>query len=186
VSGASAKDLAAVTDRARHQLRALVRRMAVKTATRAAAWLVTGARELAGDASQLEAEVFAGIGFYARPAATGQPEAIVLNIGADARAPVIVATRDHGSLKTVLGQLGTPPAAGEVLIYAGAGKAVVLLKADGTVEIRQADGTAGELATRAEVKALRDYLNGLLYGGTGSVAPVGMPDISGTTVLKGQ
>ncbi len=183
-SGPSAKELAGATDPGQRRASGMVRRFGVASTSKVI-WRLTGVRGLE-TTEQVDAEVFAGIGIYARPGANGKPEAIVVNVG-DARHPVIIATRDEAAAHAIRGDLGAnKPAAGETLIFASVGGAVVYLRNNGTVEVRTAAGTAGALATKEEVKALRDYLNALTYGGSGSIAPVGMPNISGTTVLKGE
>src|SRR5690606_8766430 len=135
------------------------------------------------------AEVFAGIGFASRPATNGTPEAIVVNVGG-AKVPVIVATRDHRTLKAVLADLGELEA-GSTLVHNGA--AVVYVRANGTVEIRTPRGTARRLATLEDVEAFRDDLDGhehtYVPPGGGSSTTTGGPSVTaprGTSVLRGE
>jgi hypothetical protein len=183
VTGPSVKELARATDPMLRRLAGLVRRMAVG-ATAKILWQLTGVRGLDGKSPPIDVEVFSGLGIYARPAADGQPEAIVVNVGG-AKLPVIVATRDAKSLQAMISALGGPPAAGELLLFPPAGGAVIYCKADGTVEVRSPAGSAERLATYDSVKALRDHVASLLVGGTGS-AVVPCPSVAGTNVLKGE
>jgi phage gp45-like len=73
----------------------MVRRMAV-TVTSRPFWQVVGNLLLDNVTKETRnAEPFTGIGFYSRPAANSNPEAIVVNIGGAAENPVIIATRDE-------------------------------------------------------------------------------------------
>jgi hypothetical protein len=163
MTGPSIKELAERTDKVLIQLRGLARRMAVTVTTQAAAWALEGVRVSATNVERVTAELFSGIGFYARPAANGKPEAAMLNIGS-AKHPVIVATRDLGALKAIAQTIGGGPAAGETIVFAAAGGAVLYLKADGSIEARAGAGEA-----RVTVHA-----NGSaeLTGGTGARAVV--------------
>ena len=127
----------------------------------------------------------------ARPPAGVKPEAIAVSIAGN-KATAIVATRDEATRQAVAGDL----AEDETAIFNT--QALVVVKADGTVEIRLAGGVASPLATKADLdklranfsswtpvandggaalKAVMTAAGGILHG---SDWPVG------TTVLKGQ
>lgn len=156
-------------------------------------------------------EIFHNVGFHARPPAVGKwgpnvaihnVEAIVVNVNSHDH-PVIIATRDADTMRVVVEKVGLNP--DETLIYTS--KSVVKIQADGTVEIRNLDGTAVPLATKADVDALQARLdtleqNFLGHGHpTAALGPVSAPvvvtppgpvlpttpaTIAGTTVLKAQ
>lgn len=68
------------------------------------------------------------------------------------KTPAIVATRDEATRKAAVGNL----AEGETAVYND--KAVIVLKADGTVEIRLVGGVAIPLATKQDLIDLRTKL----------------------------
>lgn len=170
-----------------------VRRFAITLTTRAL-WQVAG--HLLPDNETIEthnAPPFTGVGLYARPAADGNPEAIVVFVGGPSN-PVIVATRDEKTRAAVFAAAGEL-APGEAAIYSPA--AIIVAKADGTVEIRTPGGVAVSLATKADVQTIRDQLTAHTHGpGTfaaGASAVVGVsgggPAVTapvGTTVLRAQ
>lgn len=166
-------------------LRGMVRRMVV-TLTSAARWQLLGQRGGVGGDETVQLEPFTGIGFYSRPPSSGNPEAAVAAIGGTATS-VVVATRDEKTRQAVAGDLQE----GETAVYND--KAIIIVKADSTVEIRLVGGVAIALPTLADVQAIRNALNGHTHTyipGTGSptlttVNPV-VPAPSGTTVLKAQ
>jgi phage gp45-like len=183
----TAQQLARVGDPLEVRLKNLIRRKLI-TATRGALWKLLGIRGLEGDETGL-VEVFSGIGISARPPASGKPEAIVVNVGG-AKAPVIVATRDKATLDAVLDQLGELEV-GSTLVFSGT--AVIYVRANGTVEIRTPGGVAVPLATKADVDAIRNALDGHTHTylpGTGTATTTtlnpSVPAPTGTTVLKAQ
>jgi hypothetical protein len=186
-SGATSKQLAADTDPVLRRLKGLVRRMAVGATTRII-WRLTGVRLEVGT-EQLDAEVFSGLGVYARPTANSKAEAIVVNVGG-AQVPVIVATRDAGSLQTMMRALGGKPAAGELIVFAPAGGAVIYCKADGTVEVRTPGGTAARLAKFNPIQQLRNIFSTWvpvpMDGGAALKALLDDWLPEGTDVLKGE
>lgn len=125
----------------------MIRRMAV-TLTSRAFWQVAGHRLLDGTIETRDAEVFSGVGFYARPPADGNPEAIVAFVGG-AGSPIVIAVRDEKTRQAVAGAI----AAGETAVFNSS--SLVLIKADGTIEIRSAAGLAAPLATKADLEALK-------------------------------
>lgn len=124
-----------------------LRRMVVSLTTRAL-WQVVGHRLLDNTTETRDAEVFSGIGFYSRPSASGNPEAIVIFQGGAAN-PVIVATRDEKTRAAVAGSL----AAGETAIFNSA--SIVVLKANGDIEIRSSGGDAAAVAMKADLDAFK-------------------------------
>lgn len=185
--GRSAKSKARVGDPIELRLRNMVRRFAVTVTSAAAVWKVLGIRGLDGEDETVTAEVFQGVGFAARPSTTGSPEVIVVNVGG-AKVPVIVASRDHKTLKAVLAELGEL-AAGDAVIYSPA--AVVYVRANGTVEIKTPGGVAQKLATLADLEALRTAIqNTVIAPGDGGAALkaaiLAAVWTTGTTVLKAE
>lgn len=83
----------------------LVRRMAVRV-TSAPLWQLEGHELADGTTETPDAEPFTGIGFYSRPPASGNPEAIAVHVGGTG-APLIAATRDEKTRKAMAGDLGT-------------------------------------------------------------------------------
>jgi phage gp45-like len=189
MTGPSIAELQRITDPIIRALIGAIRRMAV-TVTSRARWQVTG-YTIDGDTETQQAEPFTGIGFYARPPASGKPEAIVVS-AAGAKSPAIVAVRDEKTRAAVAGNVG----ADEAMMFGST--ALVHVTAGGTVEARAPGGTAVALATLADVQALREAFNNHVHiltiaaaagaGGTGTAAPTATPAPApaGTTVLKGQ
>lgn len=167
----------------RRRLDGLVRRMVVKLSS-GVFWQVLGHRLLDGTRETPQAEVFSGIGFYARPKASHRAEAIVVYPGGSSN-PIVIATRDEDARRAVA-------SIGEDESIAFNSSTIILIKANGTVEIRAAGGTAQPLATKADVQALANYLQSMVLTvdvpGAVTVAPApgSVPTPSGTTVLKGQ
>ncbi len=116
---------------ATREIAGLIRRMAI-TLTSSAIWQVAGHVLLDGKRETRKAENFGGIGIYARPPTGGSPEAIVVFPGGAANA-IIVGARDEKTRREVFKAAGDL-AAGETAMFTP--NAIVVLKADGTVEIR--------------------------------------------------
>lgn len=169
------------------RLRGLVRRM-IATATSLPRWQLRGVRGADGADEVVQAEVFQGIGFAARPPASSSAEVITVNVDGQAKAPVVVAARDEktaAAVRAAIGGLGR----GDTLVYNAA--AIVLLRASGTVEIRSPGGVAAELATLADLVALRTAITGAVpVAGDGGAALktaiLAASWTTGTTVLKGE
>lgn len=172
----------------------MIRRMPVRL-TAGVFWRVEGHRLLDGRTKEArDAEVFSGVGFYARPAAGAKAEAIVAFLGDDGQNPVVVATRDEAARKAIA-QLEQNSTA---MFNAGANATIVLIKPDGTVEIRRGNGVAAKLPTLADYNALRTFVNAQFSGPghthatpsgtTTATTPVGTPPgaPAGTVVLKAQ
>ncbi len=130
----------------------MIRRMAISLTTQVL-WQLAGFRLPDGSREVTKAEAFTGIGFFARPPSSGEPEAIIVSLG-DASAPMIVAVRDEKTRAAVMGALQI----GETAMYTD--KAVVYLKSDGTIEARSGGGGAAPLATKADLDALKNAILG--------------------------
>lgn len=114
--------------------RGAIRRMAV-TLTSQVLWQLAGFRMPDQSREAFNAEVFGGIGIYARPPDSTQPEAIVLMVG-DAKAPAIVAVRDEATRAAVAGALK----ADETMVFNS--EVCMHATADGHVDLRAASGAA--------------------------------------------
>lgn len=183
----TSEDFAQETSVFRRLVRGMIRRVAV-TLTDATRWQLLGHRGGSGGDETFDAEPFTGIGFYSRPPSSGNPEAVAVAVGGS-KTTAIVATRDEATRQAAVGSL----AEGETAVYND--KAVIVVKADGTVEIRLVGGGAIKLPTLADYEALRNAFNAHVHAtaGTGtpsgptpvpSVIPVPVP--TGTSVLKAQ
>lgn len=166
----------------------MVRRMAVQL-TDSTLWRLIGQRGgVAGDET-IDLEIFPGIGFYARPTTSGNPEAITASYGSS-RTTAIVATRDEATRQAVAGNLQPD----ESMVYTS--QAVVYIKSNGTVEIRSASGAAVQLALKSDVQSLVTSFNththpvpGVTLGPAttnSSVPAVAASSPVGTTILKGE
>ncbi|MCA9678840.1 MAG: phage baseplate assembly protein [Myxococcales bacterium] len=178
-----AADYARATDPRDRSIRGALRRVVVDLTTKAA-WRVLGYL-VDGDQESFRAEVFSGIGFWARPPADGRPEAIVANVGGYEH-PVIIATRDQKT-RAAIAELE----ADETAIFTST--ATVVIKADGTVEVRSATGTAVPLALLSDLAALKSAIEGWTPapndGGAALQTALTALFTSwpvGTTVLKGE
>jgi len=158
----------------------MIRRMAI-TLTSKVLWQLAGFQLPDGSREVSNAEAFTGIGFFARPPSSGSPEAIVVSVG-DASAPMIIAVRDEKTRAAIVGALKV----GETAMYND--KAMVYLKDDGTIEARSSGGAAAALATKGDVTALANFVQGLLVGGTGSapIPPGTVPQPTGTLKFKAE
>lgn len=165
-----------------------IRRFAV-TLTDRAIWQVAGVLMPDGRET-LRAEVFGGVGFSARPPSDSDAEAIVA-MGGGATNPVIVAVRDEKTRAAVAGDLQPDESA----MFNS--QAIIVTKADGTIEARSANGTAVELALKSDLDALRAALLTavIALGANGAAAVVAAMDTAlgvsapwpvGTTKLKGE
>lgn len=162
----------------------MVRRMAISLTTKVL-WQLVGVQLPDGNGGKVKetinAEAFTGIGFFARPPSSGKPEAIVVSLG-DASAPMIIAVRDEKTRAAIVGSLE----AGETAMYND--RALVYVKSDGSIEARSAGGTAAPLATKADLTALANFVQGLLVGGSGSapIPPGTVPQPTGTLKFKAE
>ncbi len=114
-----------------------------------------------------EMDVLAPVGIIARPEANVTVEALVGFVGADGDHPVVLNTLDHGR-RAIIDAVGLD--ADETVVYTQ--QAILKITADGTVEIRSIGGTAVQLATKADVAALKAHFDqhkhAGAFGGTGS------------------
>lgn len=166
----------------------LIRRMPIGL-TSGVPWRVTGHLLIDGRTREFhDAEVFSGIGFYARPKSQANAEAIVVFPGDDAQNPIIIATRDEAARRAIASLETDSTAMFNTL-------SIILIKKDGTVEIRAAGGTATKLPTLADYNALRNAFNAHVHptAGTGPPSPptavpgvIPAPTPAGTQVLKVQ
>lgn len=179
------EDFARETGETLRTIRGMVRRFVV-TLTSGLRWQALGIRSPTGGDEVVQLETFPGIGFYARPASSGKPEAIAVAISGAAKARVIIASRDADAQATAEAALADGELAeGETLVYTPTG--VIHMRANGTVEIRSLGGTAKELATKQDVEELRNWAEDHTHPGNGSKPdPPSPPNPSGTTVLKAE
>jgi phage gp45-like len=178
------EQLAQVTDPALVRAYGAIRRFVV-TLTDSARWQIAGVLMPDGREAH-RAEVFSGVGFYSRPPADVQTEAVVVMSG-DASNQLVVAVRDEKTRAAVVGDLK----ADESAIYNSV--ALVYVKADGTIEARSKSGTALRLMTVADglalVDAIRDAATVANDGGASFKAAL-LTSLAnwptGTTKLKGE
>lgn len=181
------RELAEAVGAKARELAGKIRRFVV-TRTTSALWQVTGhdLASIGGEVETREAEVFQGIGFYARPDDDEDTEAIVAFV-AGAGNPIAIAVRNEATRRQIAADL----LAGETQIHNAT--VLIRIKANGTVEIRTAAGVAVPLATKADLEALRTYVRsnmtiacpaGTSTPGTSDVT--GPPAVAGTQVLKAQ
>lgn len=170
----------AETSTLRREIKGAIRRMAV-TLTSGTFWQVAGHLLLDPTKRETrEAEVFSGIGFYARPKAGHNTDALVVYPGGAAN-PVIVATRDEAARKTM-----ATLAEDETAMFNSRAGAVV--RANGTVEIRAVGGTpqrtvAGETYRQAEddmLTAVSDALDLI-----GQIPGLTVPQLARVTAATG-
>lgn len=196
-------DFANASDPFRLRMIGAIRRMTIKLATKAL-WQLVGF-SMDGADEVVNSEVFAGIGFYARPKQGNKLEAIVLMVGADASTPVIVATRDEATRAAVEQAIGGFAPDTSALYNT---KSIVMAKPDGTIEARTVGGTAKALPTLLSVQQIGDALAGAITTLTASGTPAALVAIvplqafadalhdatqggdplwpSSTTILKGE
>lgn len=124
-----------------------IRKVAISLTSRAL-WQLLGFKQLDGTKEAFPAEPFLGIGFHARPPASGKPEAIVLMVGDDARTPVVVAVRDEATRKAIASTLKLD----ETAMFNS--KSIIHVKDDETIEARSKSGTAVSVATVADLQRI--------------------------------
>jgi hypothetical protein len=163
----TAADFAKVLDPLTRRLAGMLRRVGIDTTkiTRVPGWKVLGYLLPDGKRESFTAEVFPGIGFYARPPAGARAEAVVQMIhGADN--PVIVATRDERTRADVAGGI----AEDETMLHNS--ESVLYIKADGSIEARTAGGTATKLPTWDDFEALWNFVRSQFSAASGHVHQV--------------
>lgn len=170
-----------------------IRRMAI-TLTEGSFWRAVGHLLVDKTRETRDAEVFGTLGFYSRPAAGANAEAMLVSPGGSGN-HVMIGTRDEDLRKR------SPQLAQDSAIMRNRG-AIVIVKPDNTIEARTPSGTAHGLATTDELNNLRAFVmqqfegaghgHGVSGAATNStlpiVAPVTAPTTAydGTEVLKGQ
>ena len=180
----NSSDFATETSPFRRYAQGLVRRLAI-TIAKGTKWQMRGQKGGDGGDEVLEIEIFQGIGFFARPPASGtHPQAIATSIGSP-KHQVAVAFRDEGVRQAIDAQVPDDASAMFNTV------AIFVIKPDGSLEARTIGGTALSLATKADIDALRSWASshfhtgGTIFGNTGSptVAP---PSATGTLRFKAE
>lgn len=176
------------------ELDGMLRRMELRISD-GAFWQVQGHLLLDNKTLEtLESEVFSGIGFYSRPKAGANAEAIVGFVGGRQN-PVIIGTRDEDTRKRVA-------AIGEDEAAMFNTQAIVTVGNDGKIRVQAVGGVAVELTKASETNNLRAFVmqqfsgvghghpapGGATTGTVPIVTPVAAPTTAypGTDILKGQ
>jgi len=191
VTWRSKDDLARETGAERRELVGKIRKTLVSLSS-GAVWQFLGALVQGVARETFAAEVWQGIGFASRPRTTSKAEALLVYVGRGARQVQAVAMRDEDLRRVAAANLEPD----ETAIFSS--KSIVVIKADGSVEIRSIGGTPAPLALKSELAALRTAFLAHTHvltiaaasgsGGTGTAAitttTVAAP--VGTTVLKAE
>ena len=136
----------------RRALAGSLRRMAVKL-TAGGVWQVAGHILFGSDRETRQAELWPGIGIFARPPkGSSSAEAIVANAGGQNN-PAIVATRDEETRKKVDDLVDDEGALYNTL-------ARVYVTKDGNIELRTHAGVAIKLPTLADVQKIETAISG--------------------------
>lgn len=143
-------------------VQSLVRRMRL-AATSAVAWTIEGLIDDDGEVETDEAEVFPGIGFYARPHPGDAAEVIVLKVGGASGHGVIVATRNQDGIKRI-GALG----ADETIVFNST--TAVRIAADGTISIGAIGAPLTPLTHGVVLASGIDPFTGATYGALGNAS----------------
>lgn len=174
-----------------------IRRFALGVTSRVK-WQIIGHRLLDRKLEAKEAELFGGIGLFARPSSGSKAEAIVVGLGDDGAAPAIVGVRDEGTRAAVVEELGGVDEDETVLFNSAT---VVYCKSTGVVEVRTPGGAAFALAKASELQALASDFYAHIHAASGAPTSGPMPSFvlpdppspvmttpgfPGTTVLKGE
>jgi hypothetical protein len=123
----TSEDFAEETSPFRRLVRGMVRHVTISL-TQSSLWQVVGQKGGSGGTETFEAPPLTGIGVYARPPASGNPEGIALAI-AGSKSTMIVAMRDEATRQAIAGDL----AEDETAIFNS--QALMLVKANGTIEV---------------------------------------------------
>jgi len=159
------KDHAAPTGTMLRLLGGLVRRMAV-TLTDSTLWQVLGQRGGAGGDETADVENFSGIGFFSRPPSSGKPEVITVSVGGT-KATVIVATRDEATRAAMAGGVNED----ETAVYNSS--VMILVKADGTIEIGSGIGMESTIMADTYRAAEDTYLSAIVLALETALGAVG-------------
>lgn len=111
-------------------------------------WQVIGHLLLDGKIEARDAEHFSGLGFYARPKAGSNPEAVVIFLGEGASSPTVIACRDEDIRRAVVGDLGEDESA----MFNSS--TMIIVRASGVVQIKAPGGTPRRVAFHDELHAL--------------------------------
>lgn len=195
-SGNTTKDWRDFTSTQARELAGKVRHMAVTMTnvlsgvgtTAAAFWQVMGHLLLDNTTKETaDAEVYSGVGFYSRPPAGANAEAIVAFPGGPSN-PSIVATRDEATRKAVAGTCGQD----ETFVFNS--KVAIRCTASGLVQVYLVGGAAPvKLALASDVDALWTAYNAHKHLGVTAGAGIsGVPQVgdrggpsTGSQVLRG-
>jgi len=195
-SSNTSKDWRDLTATQARELAGKVRRMAVSVtnvlagvgATTASFWQVVGHLLLDNTTQETaDAEVFSGVGFYARPPAGANAEAIVAFPGGPSN-PVVVASRDEATRKKVAGAALQD----ETFVYNS--QVALRFTASGLIQAYLIGGPVPvKLALQSDVDGVITAYNGHTHavvgggGGTASAVVAGQraPASVGSSVLRG-
>ncbi len=175
------EQLAQVTNPTLVRAMGAVRRFVI-TLTDRALWQVAGVLMPDGREAH-RSEIFGGIGFYARPPAGVEAEAIAVMVG-DATVPTIVGVRDEATRAAVVGDIR----ADESAMYNS--QALVYVKDDGTIEARSKlglvqptiRGTAYRTAEDALITAIQTAITAINAYAV-AIKPIADPTNVATPVL---
>jgi len=178
------KDWRDETSTVARRLAGLVRRVAINM-TQGTAWQAIGHILLDGNKETLDAEVFSGIGFWSRPAADANAEAIVAFPGGPSN-PAIVATRDEALRKKAVGGDGLQD---ETYIFNS--QVRIRFTNSGLIQCHLLGGPVPvALALKSDVDAVVTAFNAHTHvetGGTTNAVVAGQraPGAIGSSVLRG-
>lgn len=179
------KDWRGNTSPEMRQLSGLVRRMAVTVSnvisgvgtTTASFWQLVGHLLLDSTKETVNAEVFSGVGFYARPPAGANAEAIVAFPGGSSN-PVVVASRDEATRKKAAGGALQD----ETFVYNS--QVVMKFSASGLIQAFLIGGpTPVALALKSDVDGVITAHNGHTHPAGALVAPPGGGSVTGLTAV---
>jgi phage gp45-like len=191
-SSNTSKDWRQLTSTEARRLAGTVRRMAVSVTnvlagvgtTTASFWQVVGHLLLDNTTKETaDAEVFSGVGFYARPPAGANAEAIVAFPGGPSN-PVVVASRDEATRKKVAGDAGQD----ETWVFNS--QVALRLTNSGLIQAFLVGGpTPVKLALQSDVDGVITAHNGHTHtdpqGGVTGPANTTAPASVGSSVLRG-
>lgn len=179
----SIKELAEAVDPARKRIEGLVRRVVTSIAGAKAIWQFTGVRQLDGSTETFSAEVFSGVGIFARPPSDVAAEAIVVMVG-DGKVPIAIAVRDEKTRQAMAGNF----APDETGLYNS--QAIVHITSSGGIEARSKLGVALPLPTLADANALKAAIAAAPTTDVSSFKAAILASLAswpvGTTKLKGE
>lgn len=170
----SAEDHARETGPLMRFMKGMIRRVLVTISTNTTKWQVRGVHNSVGGDEVFEAELFPGVGIFAR--GSSSTEAVVLNVGGS-KVPVIVATRDEATRRKIASQVGP----GEAALYNDS--LICILKQGGAIELRTHAGTALAVPTMADFNALRDFVRAQFSASTGHTHALVSGGIITTTII---